>query len=111
MTERERIRSTFLHAQSVFDEFIRKDDGLKGYGRVGFMATEICLIVLEDTKTPLADMCESLADVFHSLSSERPTAHSRGNTDLLKAFEDCESAAKSLAAIVRSDSVQERRKS
>lgn len=111
MTELERVHSTFLHAQSVFEEFIRRDDSLKGHGRVGFMATEICLIVLEDTRAPLADMCESLAGVFHSLSRERITDHSRGNTDLLKTFEDCESAAKSLAAIVRNDSVQQRRKS
>lgn len=94
------LTDRYLSAQSVFDRFIRENEALEFYSRLGFMATEICLMVLEDPSMPITEMCERIAGIFERLSQECIGLPDRDADDLARAFRQCHETTLSLAAVI-----------
>lgn len=100
MKEDPLINDIYLSAQSLCDHLIRTDDILEPYSRIGFMASEICLIMLEDTNLPTSEVSRSIANVFQKLSTETLKENSPDAENLANTFRQCEVASVRLAQYI-----------
>ena len=101
MSDLEGLNNRFLRAQSVFERNIRESDELEFLSRFGFMATEICLMVLEDTSMPVAEICERIARIFAQLSEDASNLPTQDASDLADTFRICHTATLKLSELTR----------
>lgn len=106
MNDLSNLTDRFLGAQSVFDRYIRESEDLEFLSRLGFMATEICLMVLEDTTMPVDEMCDRIASIFDQLSTECDALSFDGAALLSETFRTCQTATQELASLIADERKQ-----
>ena len=106
MNDLSELTDRFLGAQSVFDRYIRESEDLEFLSRLGFMATEICLMVLEDTSMPVDEMCERIAAIFDQLAKECHALSVGGADTLSETFQSCYLATLQLSAFIADGKTQ-----
>lgn len=104
------LTDRYLSAQSVFDRFIREDEALEFYSRLGFMATEICLMVLEDPSMPIDEMCKRIAGIFDHLSQECTDLPASNAEELAGTFRQCHATTLKLTAMIAANPEQSKQR-
>lgn len=96
----DQIRETYLSSQSLFSEGLNEKKIPKGFGQIGFMTCEACLLLSETSNPRFAKVVDTLANVFETLG-RRQTMEDGIPENVVQACMACEYATLELMVILQ----------